>query len=275
LLTSGETGTAGVMTLTVDGTLDARLASADMEVTTTAQDALYSVNGLDLTSSSNSVADVLPGLTLELKAPTTGPVTLGVGTDPDALGEKLSRLITAHNGLVGNIKKLGAASPDGLTAGPLVGDAGLRSLQRSVQGIFGQTVSTEVVDNPFRNLVGLGVTTSLSGEASLDMAKLKEALAQDREGVEALIGSFATNLSTRLDAYDGGSGIFGFRSDQLSAELKRIKSDREILERRLGALEDRMSKRFSALDSLVAQFQSTGNYLTQQMASLTNLYKAS
>jgi flagellar hook-associated protein 2 len=82
-------------------------------------------------------------------------------------------------------------------------------------------------------------------------------------------------LSTRLDAYDGGSGIFGFRSDQLSAELKRIKSDREILERRLGALEDRMSKRFSALDSLVAQFQSTGNYLTQQMASLTNLYKAS
>jgi len=273
LLTSGQTGTAGVMTLTVNGSLDARLASAGMEETTAAEDASYRVNGLALTSASNTVVDVLPGITLELKAPTTAPVSIGVGTDAKALGEKLGRLVTAYNGLVNNMKKLGAASPDGRTAGPLVGDAGLRSLQRSVQGIFGQNVSTGVADNPFRNLVGLGVHTNLSGEASVDMAKLAEALEQDREGVEALVKSFAASLSTKLDAFEGSSGTFGFRSDQLNAELKRIRDDRVALDRRMSALEQRLSKRFSALDSLVSEFNSTSAYLAQQLASLANLSK--
>jgi len=273
LLTSGQSGTAGVMTLTVDGTLDARLASASMEETTAAQDALYSVNGLDLSASSNTVADVLPGLTLELKAPTTTVVTLSVGTNADALGERLGRVITAYNGLVNNVKKLGAASPDGRTSGPLVGDAGLRSLQSSVQGIFGRNLSTDFAGNPFRNLASLGIQTNLSGEASLDMSKLKEALAQDREGVEALVKAFGTSFSTTLDAFEGGGGVLGFRSDQLNAELKRIRGDRDALERRLGALEQRLSKRFSALDSLVSQFQSTSTYLAQQLSSLENLIK--
>jgi flagellar hook-associated protein 2 len=271
LLTSGQTGTEGVMTLTVDGTLDARLASAAMEETTPAQDALYSVNGLELTSSSNSITDVLPGLSVELGKATAGPVRLDVGVNADALGERLSRLVTAYNGLVNNMKKLGAASPDGKTAGPLVGDAGLRSLQRSVQGIFGQSFSTDVADNPFRNLVGLGVQTSLTGEASVNVARLKEALAQNRDGVEALVGSFAAGFSTRLDAFEGSAGVFGFRSDQLNGELKRIRDDRAALDRRMDALEARLSRRFSALDSLVSQFNSTSTYLAQQLASLATL----
>jgi flagellar hook-associated protein 2 len=275
LLTSGTSGTAGVMTLTVDGTLDARLASAAMEETTEAQNALYSVNGLDLVSSSNNVADVLPGLTLELKAVTTAPVTIGVGTNTDALGEKLARVVTAYNGLVNNMKKLGAASPDGRSSGPLVGDAGLRSLQGSVLGIFGRNLSTDVTDNPFRNLAELGIQTSLSGEASLDMTKLRDALAQDRDSVEALVAAFGASFSTSLDAFEGGSGIFGFRSDQLTAELKRIRDDRDRLERRLGALEERLSKRFSALDSLVSQFNTTSTYLAQQLTALANLNKPS
>lgn len=275
LLTSGKTGTAGAMSLGVDGTLDARLASAAMEETAAAQDAIFSVNGLSLSSSSNSVVDVLPGLTLELKAPTASAVSLSVGTDADALGERLGRLITAYNGLVGNMKKLGAASPDGKTAGPLVGDAGLRALQRSVQGIFGRNVSTEVVNNPFRNLVGIGVQTSLSGEASVNTTKLKDALAQDRAGVEALVASFATGFSTTLDAFAGSSGIFASRSEQLNAELKRIGNDREALNRRMSALESRLSKRFSALDSLVSQFNSTSSYLAQQLSSLASISSSS
>jgi flagellar hook-associated protein 2 len=274
LLSSGKSGSEGVMTVTVDGTLDARLASAAMDETTAAQDANYSVNGLDLTSTSNTVTDVLPGLTLELKGTTTTPATLSVGTNADALGERLARVVTAYNGLVGNMKKLGAASPDGLTSGPLVGDAGLRSLQGSVLGIFGRNLSTDHAGNPFRNLAALGIQTSLSGEASLDMTKLRAALAQDREGVEELVAAFGASFSNALDTYEGGSGVFGYRSEQLNAELKRIRGDREALERRLGALQERLSKRFGALDSLVSQFNSTSNYLAQQLASLENLIKS-
>jgi flagellar hook-associated protein 2 len=246
-----------------------------MDETTAAQDAHFRVNGLDLSSSSNTVDDVPPGLTLELEALTTEPVTISVGTSTDALGEKLARVVTAYNGLVANMKKLGAASADGRSSGPLVGDAGLRSLQRGVLGIFGKNLSADVADNPFRNLAELGVRTGVSGEASLDMTTLRAALARDRDAVEALVAAFGASFSTALDAFEGGSGVFGFRSEQLTAELERIRDDRDRLEQRLGALEERLSRRFSALDSLVSQFQSTSTYLAQQLASLANLHKPS
>ena len=272
LLTSGETGTAGTMTLTVNGTIDTRLASANMDETAAAADAVYSVNGLQLTSSSNTIADVLPGVTMELKAVTdTAPARLSVGTDTDSLGEKLGSMVSAYNQLVQNIKKLGAASPDGSSAGPLVGDASLRALQREVGGVFANSVSTGVPGSPFTTLVSIGVKTSLSGSASVDTSQLNDALTQDRAGVEALVAAFAEGFASSLDAFEGGSGILGYRSDQLSAELRRIGREREDLDLRMSALEDRLRKRFSALDSLVNQFQSTSTYLAQQLSSLASL----
>jgi len=269
LLTSGQTGTVGQMTLTVTGTVDTRLASANMDITTAAQDAAYSVNGLGLTSSTNTITDVLPGVTFELHGQTGGEsVVLTVGTDTDSLEDKLLAVVKAYNALRTNMSALGGASSDGSQAGPLVGDASLRALQRDLGAVFSRTFNSDLAGNPFTNLLAIGVHTDLSGTASIESGELAAAIASNEAGVAALIDAFATSISEKLDGFGGSDGILKPRTDQLSAELKRIGDQRIEIERRLGDFAARTRAKFAALDSLVAQFNSTSTYLTQQLASL-------
>ena len=272
LLTSGQTGTAGVMSLTVDGTIDTRLASANMDETLAAQDAVYSVNGLGLTSSSNTVSDVLPGVTLELLTDTGGQsVVVDVGSDTDDLGSKLAAVLTAYNALVKNMSALGGASSDGSQAGPLVGDASLRSLQRQVATALYTNRATEVSENPFANLTQLGLHMDLSGTATLDASELDAALSQNEAGVAALVAEFAAEFAEQLEAFDGSDGVLTIRVDQLNAELTRIGREREDVERRIGVIEARLRAKFSALDALVTQFNNTSSFLEQQLQNLQAL----
>lgn len=272
LLTSGQTGADGEMTLSVSGTVDTRLASANMDISTAAQDALYSVNGLSLSSSSNTIAGVLPDITFELKAETAGEsVALSVKSDTQGLGEKLQAVVAAYNALATNMSALGGASRDGSQAGPLVGDASLRALQRQIGSIFSINFSTDVENNPFSNLVGIGVHKDLSGTASFSAAELNAALDEDEAGVEALIASFAASFSETLEGYGGSGGILSHRGEQLTEQLRRIGTEREDLDRRMSEVESRLVAKFSALDALVAQFNNTSSFLTQQLASIASI----
>src|SRR5690606_22312071 len=82
LLTSEESGLDHQMTLTVSGTLDTRLASAQMTETAAAQDASFSVNGLALSASTNTIDDVIPGLTLALNGTTEGEDAIALTVEP-------------------------------------------------------------------------------------------------------------------------------------------------------------------------------------------------
>jgi flagellar hook-associated protein 2 len=272
LLTSSKTGTAGAMTLAADGTVDSRLASGAMSETAAAQDASFSINGLTLSSSSNTVEDVIPGVTLELSGSTAGQTaTVDVAADTSTVSAKLTALVAAYNALATNMSALGGASADGTQAGPLVGDSTLRALQRHLGGMFGDTVETDLEGNPFSSLVSIGLHTDQTGKASLDSTALNAALGESEAGVEALVSAFADKLGTTLDAFQGSDGIFSVRTTQLNTELKNIDRRRADAEVRLQGIQDRMRAQFTALDSLVSQFQSTSSYLAQQLGVLGNI----
>ena len=272
LLTSSKTGSAGAMTLTVDGTVDSRLSSAAMTETAAAQDASFSVNGLTLSSASNTVENVIPGVTLELLGSTGGEIaTVDVVADTSAVSAKLGALVTAYNALVTNMSALGGVSADGTQAGPLVGDSTLRALQRHIGGMFGDTIKTDLEGNPFSSLVSIGLHTDETGKASLDSAALNAALGENEAGVEALATAFARDLGTTLDAFQGSDGIFSVRTTQLNSELKNISQRRADTEVRLQGIQDRMRAQFTALDSLVQQFQRTSSYLAQQLGVVGNV----
>ena len=272
LLTAGQTGSAGAMTLTVDGTLDAKLASDAMTETAAAQDAAFAVNGLSLTSSSNTLEDVVPGVTLQLTGTTGGQsATIDVVADTGTVKDKLTALVSAYNALVTNMSALSSVSPDGTQAGPLVGDSTLQALQRRVGGMFGDTIDTGLDGNPFTSLVSIGLHTDQTGKASLDSAALTAALGENEAGVEALASSFAVGLSSALDAFQGSGGILGSRTTQLNSELQNISRRRADLDVRMQAVEARLRKQFTALDSLVSQFQSTSSYLAQQLGTIANV----
>ena len=272
LLTSGQTGTAGVMTLTVSGTVDAKLASSAMQETAPAQDASFSVNGLTLSSSSNTVDGVVPGVTLQLLGSTQGQTaTVKVAADTSGVADKLNALVTAYNALRTNMTALSGVSADGTQAGPLVGDSTLQSIEARVGGMFGDTIDTGLAGNPFASLVDIGLHTDQTGTASLDSTALDTALGQNEAGVEALVSAFAKRMGTALDAYQGSDGIFNYRTTQLNARLKDISDQRAELATRLQVMQDSLRQQFTALDALVTQFQSTSSYLAQQLGILGNI----
>ncbi len=272
LLTSGRTGSDGAMVLSVTGGLDPRLASAAMDETAAAGDAVFVVNGLQLSSASNVVDDVLPGVTLTLRRPTEDDI-VAVRVEPDrqALKSRLDAMLTAYNALVDNIRSSGRADPQGGNSGPLVGDATLRSLQTGLSGIFSSRVDTGAEGPALTMMLELGVSTDVNGRATLDAARFEEAFAANRDGVESLVIAFGDRVAGTLERFAGNSGVLGSRSDSLNAQLLTLARQQESLDRRMEQLENRLRAQFTALDGLLAQFQSTSTYLAQQLSAISNL----
>ncbi len=275
LVTSAATGTLNEVTLATSGSLDSRLASAAMTQTAPAQDAEFSVNGLVLTSASNTIEDVLPGITLVLTNPTEALETVTVTVDADRQGasDRISALVTAYNTLVENMRASGRADPAGGNSGPLIGDASLRAIQSRIGGVFSRRIDSAIPDSPFETLLDLGLSTDRQGRAQLDAGKLDEALRSNPDAVEAMVSAFASTVATTLEGFSGPGGVLESRTTSLAAELKRITGQREALDRRMELVETRLRRQFTALDSLLSQSQNTSAYLAQQLAGIANLQR--
>lgn len=274
LLTSAQSGSAGEMSFAVSGSLDTRLSSAELTETQTAQDAVFSINGLELTSSSNSVEDVIPGVTLNLTGTTpdeAASTTVTIEPDRGAVRQRVEALLTAYNKLVEETRKLGRFNPETQEAGPLLGNSVLRSVQSRIGGALSGTVTTELEDNPFSSLFDLGVRTSANGQARLDASVFNEALAQDEGAVEAVLSAFGASFAEIMRSFSGSDGIINGRTDALNQQVRRVTLQREALDRRMSQVEDRLRAQFTALDSLVTQFQNTGAFLSQQLAGISDI----
>src|SRR5690606_19940152 len=127
-------------------------------------------------------------------------------------------------------------------------------------------------DAPFSLLVEIGVETELSGKLKLDGTKLDAAFDRDFDAVGRLFAEDETGLAARmgllLEPYLSSGGVFDNRTDGYKKTIERIGEGREALGQRLARLEERLFRQFNALDSLLAQLNSTSNYLAQQLDGL-------
>jgi flagellar hook-associated protein 2 len=165
-----ESGLDNALTITdatnlgLDEAANVVVAAADAELT---------VDGIEVTSSSNHVTGVIPGITLDLLT-TTGatPVTVEVAQDADAVVEAAQELVSQYNTLVDYFNaQTATASP-----GPLAGDATLRAVQLKVQSLFTRGVEGIAIGE-IRSLASLGVSfDGKTGKATLDTAELRERL---------------------------------------------------------------------------------------------------
>ncbi len=273
LLTSTRSGEAGEMTLSAAGGLDARLESAQMTQTAAANDASFSINGLTLSSASNNIEDVIPGVSFRLTAvsPDAGSTRIDIEPDGDAVRGRVETMIKAYNALIDETRKLGRFNAETQEAGPLLGNSVLRSVQSRLGSALSGAVSTDLADNPFGSLFDLGVRTDATGKARLDTAAFTEAMAGNEQGVEAVLSAFGESLSTAMRAFSGSDGIINGRTSALNATVRRVGQQRESLDRRMEQVETRLRAQFTALDALVTQTQNTSAYLTQQLAGLSSL----
>lgn len=274
ILSSDKIGASNAITVTAtdDAPLDGfdltRLETANLTTIQPAQDAIVFVDSQQVTRDSNSFSDVITGVTFTLLEADVGTTeTLTIGLDNASITNKVNDFVKAYNSVSETINQLSAFDAETGIAGTLQGDAGLRNLQSQLR----QALSDPISGLDVSTLAAIGVTTDENGELSVDTEDLNAVISNDFTAVSKLFTNedgIANKFDNLLDRYVGTTGILDSRTEGIESQIDGIGDDRERLESRLVVIEARLRSQFIALDAFVSQFQSIGNFLTQQLASL-------
>ncbi len=278
---SEVTGTGNDLVVTNNNaSLDA--LSTGMIATKAAQDAEITLDGEVITSSTNKFNNAISGLNIEVNALTdqdTGEkATLNLANDTEGVRELIESFVDGYNELRDQLSTLGDPKSGLLAFDPAV---------RQIQGQLASLTSTQNSDAPLglQSLYELGITVDNTGRMEISSvaigdssgsARLSNALESNLRGIGTLFAGdngIATKLSSLTNSYVGDDGTLVERSQTLEAERTTIEKKREDLETYLSSYESTLRKRFTALDSVVAQYQATSSYLTSIFANLNSSSK--
>ena len=178
-----------------------------------AQDAKFNFNGIDITRSSNSVDDLIVGVTFNLnnvdeKNSTTGALkesVITIGKDTDAVVKSLKSMVTAYNDLISNISTATSYDRENGVAGTLNGMSEITGIKRKLQNLF------ESSNSDGKSLQSFGFSFTEKGVLSVDESKLKDTISKDYEGFK----SFFTNSTEYKNA-----GVFG--TEKINQKLDDI-----------------------------------------------------
>lgn len=231
-----------------------------------ATDASVKINGIPVTSQTNSITTSISGLTLNLVKEGTGPTTLTVSKDNAALTSSLNTFIKAYNDAVKVMKDLGNYDAANKKASTLTGDSTLRTVQTQLRNtLFAASGGSNI---NLQRLSDLGVSTQLDGTLKLDSTKLSAAITSDFANVATLAADIGTRFKTTISGLVSSGGTVSAGIDGINSTVKDIGKRREALILRLEKVESNYRRQFNALDVQVANMQSLSARLQQQLASL-------
>jgi len=279
VINSRETGEANAVTIEAsggDGGLSALTfdpddaAGSGLNQTQAAQDAELFINGFAHSSSDNQITDVIDGVTIDLNSANPGQLeTLEISQDRDSAREAVNTFVERFNGFMGAIGQLTAYDPESGEAGPLQGDSGTRRIVSQLRNELNSPVSG--TEGPFSTLAEIGIITRSDGTLEVDNDRLDQAMNSNFDAVGRLFGG-EDGLARRMDnlagEYTRFGGLLDGRTDGLQNRLDDLGRQQERLERRMESVESRYMSQFTAMDQLVANLQSQGDFLTQQLANL-------
>ncbi len=257
-----------------DGTLGALLGydpagTQNLTQTVAAQNASATVNGIAITSASNTVTDAIQGVTLTLKNLTTAPTTLTVAHDSAAIGTAVSGFVDAYNALYSQLKSRSAYATAGTQAPALSGDGTVRLMMDQLRGVF----NTAASGGTLTTLSQVGVSFQTDGSLKLDSSKLSSAMSSNFSDVTNLFTS-GTGFATRLIAWAQSTltpgGLIDTRTQSLNASIKGYNDQISRLEVRMATLQKQYTTQYSNLNMLLSSMNSTSAYLSQQLSKTSS-----
>jgi len=272
ILTSDETGTNNKIYISETGNVATTLGVNDVAAATidSAQNAMVKIDGNLVTSQTNTVKvtsgssqiNAIDGVTLNLVALGTKTETLKIENDVESVTSSVEEFITAYNKLRGQLS--------GLRTGSLKGDTTILSVESQLRNVFNTTPTG--LSTSLGYLSEIGISTTSTGDLSLNTTKLETALSADYDGVAELLANDSQGYMFRFDSYADGlldaEGLITNRTDGLGSRKESLEDQRFGVEFRIELIEKRLRDQFTALDTLLAGLNNTSNFLSQQLATL-------
>ena len=270
VLTANGSGTAGSVTLDTSGINV--LQPDQLAHVVDAVDAHLRVGGSTVTRSSNSISDLVPGVTLNLVHASDGagtpgatPTTVAVTRDPAATATKVQAFVDAFNAALAEIKKDTAYDATTKKGQPLNGDPTARGITDNLlDKVLGATGTGSAV----KVLSQLGIQTTRDGALTFDSSAFQKAVQKDPDGAASLLSGFAKGVEDYAKAttdFDGVVTTAGKAAGDDAASRQKGIDDFEV---RMTAMEASYNAKFSALDALLGTLKAQQSTLKSALASL-------
>jgi len=245
-----------------------------------AQNASLNVNGLAISSATNQIDAVVPGLKLDLMEVSTSAVVLSVGRDTTVAIAAITNLVSAYNTFESVIKGLTAPGSTTVDEGSLKTDATVKSIRTKMRSFL--TTNSSTPGNTIDNVMDIGISIQKDGTFSVNQASLSSALTNyyaditkmfsantdDKTSLGTANRGIAGDLVNQIAAYLAYDGVVKLRETSYAKTATELASDQKTLDTKMLSIEARYTKRFSTMSKIMDEMKSTQKYLESQLDNL-------
>lgn len=242
-----------------------------------AANSVITVDGIQMTNSSNDIDGAITGVRLNLLSAEVGTEVIISGDQPTTtVGNLVNEFVDAYNLLRVGLNDATAPGVEGASGGPLAGDVGVRDMVRSLSRL----TSTSLTDSgPYRTLADIGVKTNTDGTLEVDQTRLSTVLDEDPDAVAKMLEpavqddlnpGIAGALQTIRDNLQSDNGSLVTSRERYDAVAESLVTQREKLNESIERYRTQLTRTFSDMDRQLAVINATQSYLTQQIAVWSN-----
>ena len=242
-------------------------------------DAQARINGLAVTSPTNTLGSNLPGVTINLLTTTTtnfgtanevrAPISMSVSKDTSVAVKNVQSFVTAYNALGQTLSDLTKYDPASKTGGPFQGDASVVGLQNMLRNMVSSVGTSGSV---YQRLSDVGVSVQRDGSLAIDSVKLGAA-ANNGSQLQTLFTNSSTpqtsGFAVRFGSFTRNAlntaGLVTNEAGALQRQLDANGKDQAAVNQRVANVQAQLTKQYSALDAKMGSLSALNSYVSQQV----------
>jgi len=233
------------------------------------RNAQATINGVPVSSASNSLSDAIPGLKLQFSEVTTGQVEVTLAPDLASVRKNMDDFVAAYNALNKTLSDATRYDAESRTAGVLQGDPTAVGLQNALRNLLGSSST----GSTFARLADVGISLQVGGALAVNGSK-RDAALQDLDNLKKLFtadnGNPLTNgFGLKVKDFARGllatGGLVTNRSEALEAAANRNLDAQAKVTDRIALVEKRLRAQYSALDLKMGNLTALNAFVAQQV----------
>jgi len=240
--------------------------------TATGSNASLTVDGVSISSTSNTVSGVIPNVTLTLTGTSANPVTVTIAPDAARISDAINTFVSAYNAVIQAINSQLTYTQGASQQPPLIADAGLAQVQQELYNDINYTVAG---NNGITSLASLGVTLQSDGTLSVDSSALNAAISGSSSAVQNFFqqagspGGYAINFGNDLlNLTNPGAGPLYIELQGIAQNQQSLQNDINDFQARLDQQQQLWLKEYAQVNSTLQTLPLLLQQITGQLGSI-------
>ncbi len=254
-----------------DITVSGNTTSLNFTKAVTGTNASLVVDGIPISSATNTVSNVINGVTLSLGSPSPNtPVSVNVSPDTTQVTTAINNFVTAYNKVISDVNSQFKVSSDGSGGGVLESDNSLRDVQSQLLAAISYSIPG---NGGLVNLASIGVNLNNDGTLSVDNGALASALSSNFSGVQNLLqnttNGFSQNVSKVVSSItQSGTGILSIDSQSLTNTSVSLGQQVSDLQAALAIQQANLTTVYAQVNATLQELPLLQSQISQQLSSV-------